>query len=144
MHGQRIPFSSESTESLRNRFVDAISNPIEFDDLVSGKVPRAGQRPECVFDFEDGRRLIVSRDVARSRLLDIVHVSHSLYSDLVPRADARKLKRAGENAGFQDAHEHLAMILPLGFEVPEPLECRRTAMVAHVMYHGTDFVEILP
>lgn len=56
-----LPFKPESSESLRNRYPAAIRNVFNFS---GGHVadPRPGELRLCVFDFESGIRLIISRD----------------------------------------------------------------------------------
>ncbi len=78
-----LPFAPESTEALRARFAAALEQPLTLDDVRSGawlaKAP--GRRRRCVFDCEDGVRLVVSREDQGGSLGEVVHVSASVQPD---------------------------------------------------------------
>lgn len=71
---ERLPFVAESIDEARDRFSVALERIYPANVLTDD---RPGQKPENVFDFDSGLRLIVSRD----RLEDgdvRIHVSASL------------------------------------------------------------------
>jgi|SRR5688572_4008147 len=75
-----LDFNPEPLESLKARFPKAI-------DTIWGKIKtedRPGMYREHVFDFEDGLRMIISREV----LIDpepVIHVSASWANNRPPR-----------------------------------------------------------
>lgn len=69
-----LPYKPESLESLRSRYAVAVENVFDPDTLETNPEGRPGLRRECVFDCEDGLRLIISKD-----LIDVprIHLSAS-------------------------------------------------------------------
>ena len=74
-----LPFDAESTEALEARFAAAFEGVYDADEIRRGDVKRPGQQRRHVFDFEDGMRMIVSRE--RMGAECVVHVSASLTED---------------------------------------------------------------
>lgn len=65
MGNEALPFEPESNASLRARLPKAISKLWIFPKVSEEeilKMERPGQTRECVFDFECGLRLIISKD----------------------------------------------------------------------------------
>ena len=57
-----IPFEPEGMRLMKARFAEAVRKVYELDAVEAGLEQRPGVERKHVFDFEDGMRLIVSRD----------------------------------------------------------------------------------
>lgn len=71
-----VPFNPQPIEVLKARFPAAIAKSYSVQHVSENPEDRPGSRPEHVFDFEDGVRLIVSRDFHNGR--EVIHFSGSL------------------------------------------------------------------
>ncbi len=73
-----LPFHPQTPEELRARYPAAVARVFHREDMLN-IVPgsAAGLCPECVFDWHDGLRLIVSMDDLELGLPVLLHVSAS-------------------------------------------------------------------
>jgi hypothetical protein len=71
-----IPFLPEPLASLRSRYPAALAEPCDTESSRLGTSFRPGETRRCVFDCEDGLRLIISRDLHDG--LELLHVSASI------------------------------------------------------------------
>lgn len=62
-------------EALKEKYKNALSNPYSVDKVIEGSQIRPGIKPEHVFDFENGIRLIISRDYHGGK--EYIHISGS-------------------------------------------------------------------
>lgn len=76
-HTPFIPFVPESLEAMKARFPEAIEHPYDVDEIALRVELRPGMDRKHVFDFEDGIRLIISRDYERGRK-PLLHFSGSV------------------------------------------------------------------
>jgi hypothetical protein len=60
--GPTLPYEPEPVASMQARFTLAIDPIIAVERVWAGLDPRPGEQRRHVFDFEDGLRLIVSRE----------------------------------------------------------------------------------
>lgn len=73
-----LPFTPESIESAATRYWLAVKDVVDVRDVInSGGAGSPGKNRKHVFDFEDGLRMIVSRDRLSSDKV-ILHVSGSM------------------------------------------------------------------
>jgi len=77
-----IPFSPEPVDSLKDRFCDSVIDLYNTDDIKAGKIKAPSKKKEHVFDFEDGIRLIVSRELYNGK--EFIHMSGSFSGNLIP------------------------------------------------------------
>lgn len=70
-----IQFKPEPLGSLKSRFKEALIDSYCVANVKENPEERPGDKPRHVFDFEDGIRLIVSRDVIKSQ--EVIHFSGS-------------------------------------------------------------------
>jgi hypothetical protein len=75
---QMIEFNPEPTEALRNRFTVAIKEVYNITASIEVEQDRSGAKKENIFDFEQGVRLIVSRE--RFEEKEMIHFSASYDS----------------------------------------------------------------
>lgn len=81
---QRLPYEPESNESLKTRLSKALSRTwiVPNDPKEIEKMNRPGQTRECVFDFECGLRLIISKDqLYGSAEPAKIHISASAFNE---------------------------------------------------------------
>jgi len=71
-----LPINIEPFETLRRRFSEAVKNSYDTLKIAANPKDRPGQKPEHVFDFDDGIRLIISRD--RFNEKEVLHFSGSV------------------------------------------------------------------
>ena len=76
MTDARTPFQPQPIDLLRARYAAAIRPLIVAQRVMEGREPPPGSKPEHVFDFEDGLKLIVSRELLPSGNV-VVHFSAS-------------------------------------------------------------------
>jgi hypothetical protein len=57
-----VPWNPEAVDTLRARYAAALVNLYDHRAIAAGRQPRPGNHPRQVFDFQDGLRLIISRD----------------------------------------------------------------------------------
>lgn len=88
-----LPTLTESVAALRARYSAAISRTFEVVDLASGRGQRPGESRDHVFDFEDGVRLIISRERFPSGEV-VVHFSASVDTARVGQVGAEFLGAA--------------------------------------------------
>lgn len=74
-----LPFAPEPEASLRLRYLRAVDEIINQDDVEAGRRPAPSSLHEHVFDFPTGLRLIVARE--RTPLGVGVHFSASFVAD---------------------------------------------------------------
>ena len=78
----------EPLETMQARYPLAIAEAFDPEALMLGTAPRPGEMRAHVFDFDDGLRLIISRDMIGGSIGSPIHVSASinplskLYEDL--------------------------------------------------------------
>jgi hypothetical protein len=78
-----IPFSPQPIDRLKERFKTALSKSYSVSSVTDGKTERPGTKPEHVFDFENGIRLIISRDYHNGE--EYIHVSGSFDPGIYKR-----------------------------------------------------------
>lgn len=98
-----IPVKPEPLAALKARFPKAIEKPFDcvaiseamMDGIERGKPMTPGQHAECVFDFENGVRMIASLDICPMEVGDKVvrgpaalHLSFSCRPDSFKDAEA--------------------------------------------------------
>lgn len=74
-----VPFTPETVQELARRYPAALEVALDVGDFLTACFSALpGEDPRNVFDFEDGLRLIVSRDVGHEGLAgEVLHVSAS-------------------------------------------------------------------
>ena len=73
----QVEFKAESDNDLRDRFVDAMVPEFTAGpEMIAKPNTRPGAQRKHIFDFEDGARIIVSRDVLEN--MTSVHFSISI------------------------------------------------------------------
>lgn len=87
-HKMGLPFQPEPIEKLAVRYQKAMEKVYDADKITQGQIDRPGLHRENVFDFEDGIRLIISKDRTSGRLY--IHISGS--STKGPMSGAQMLK----------------------------------------------------
>ena len=100
-----IPYNPQTIEQCRERFHLAVAGIVEVEDCERG-APTPGSKPEHVFDFNDGLRLIVSRDRYPDGKI-MVHFSASANPD---SGLYRWLKRSGSGQ-----KKHFGKLATAGF-----------------------------
>lgn len=70
-----IPFNPQPTEKLKSRYQEAIKSSYDVSAVTHGQIERPGEKPQHVFDFENGIRLIISRDHYKGK--EVIHISGS-------------------------------------------------------------------
>lgn len=72
-----LPFAKETMQQLKDRFNKALEKVWDVDAIAIDpeKIDRPAQHREHVFDFEDGIRLIISKDKTDGNLF--IHISGS-------------------------------------------------------------------
>jgi hypothetical protein len=73
-----IPFNRQPTEQLKSRYQEAIKSSYDAAAVTHGQAERPGTKPQHVFDFENGIRLIISRDHYKGK--EVIHISGSFDS----------------------------------------------------------------
>ncbi len=71
-----VPYNPAPLEELRRRYDAAVADVYDHADVGTFGANRPSEKPQHVFDFEDGLRLIISRE--RSSPLEGIHISASL------------------------------------------------------------------
>jgi len=74
---QPLPINPQPIEVLKQRFSDAVKNSYDVLKVAENSESRPGQKPEHIFDFQDGIRLIISRD--RYKEKEVLHFSASVF-----------------------------------------------------------------
>lgn len=106
-----LPFAPEPIASLRARFPGALAAVFDCASIEADpSVPRPGQVRANTFDFEDGLRMIVSRDDLGRSLGGVhLHASASLEEGSPLEAEMMRIYRArgidGVRAAFRSAVE---------------------------------------
>lgn len=85
-----IPFEPEPIDEARDRFPVALETTYEAWRAASPEWNVPGEKRENIFDFDDGLRLIVSRDILYPFEEPVIHVSASLYEAERWRTRSRK------------------------------------------------------
>lgn len=70
-----IPFSPQPVEQLKSRYQAAIQTAYDANAVLNNNEVRPGCKPQHVFDFESGIRLIISRDY--HNIKEVIHISGS-------------------------------------------------------------------
>lgn len=93
-----VPYNPEPLESLQARYPAALATVFDIHDVRLGKVDGPAWLAANIFDFEDGLRLIVSREKGypHTRAV-IVHVSASCRPDSPMAAEIVDQMRATRN-----------------------------------------------
>ena len=73
-----LPFKAESIESLRSRYPKCLERIWKLNELWRD---RPGMYRDYVFDFEDGTRLLISKDNFYPEDGEVIHVSASWEYD---------------------------------------------------------------
>lgn len=75
-----IPFNPEPLEQLKSRVSRAWEGTYSINLIQTNPDGRPSLKPQHVFDFEDGLRLILSRDELEKDVV-FYHVSASVFED---------------------------------------------------------------
>lgn len=75
-----LDFIPQSTEELKKRFPEALKAAYDAKKVAAQKLERPGEKREHVFDFEDGVRIVISRDFAEG--VEYIHFSGSVDNEL--------------------------------------------------------------
>jgi len=78
-----LPFEPECLECMKQRFTKALESVYDQESIAAGKGPRPGQYRVHVFDFQDGYRLIVSREYSKDGGTSL-HFSMSTMNEVPP------------------------------------------------------------
>lgn len=90
-----IPFSPKSMNLNRARYKAALRDWYSAEKCAAGQQERPGNKAKHVFDFEDGIRLIISRD--RNNGKEYIHVSGSGTDEYMSDKGLFDAKRDMEN-----------------------------------------------
>lgn len=60
---KKLDFKPGSFEDLQRRFYKSLEKIYIGNDILNGITEPPSQNPDCVFDFEDGLRLIISKEL---------------------------------------------------------------------------------
>lgn len=71
-----VPYTNETLAELQARFTKALEHVYDQDAIIRRDAIRPGEIPAQVFDFEDGLRLLVSRERSPDGKI-FLHVSAS-------------------------------------------------------------------
>lgn len=83
-----IPPAPQSIEALRKRLPAILAMPpYDSKAIIAGTVQRPGADPKHRFDFEDGRRLIISVDRMSNNLV-LLHISGSHHGPSFSKVEA--------------------------------------------------------
>lgn len=106
-----LPFTPQSEKILKNRFHLAIKNVY---DVMSDKL-RPGINPDCVFDFSDGLRMIISKDKVYDEVY--IHITAS-FNPLDWKDDFyTKLKTICEEDGEEAAQKEFKRVVEKRFRM---------------------------
>jgi hypothetical protein len=105
-----IPYDPKTIEEHKRRYPKAVSKIYHAEDIDRG-AQTPGQCPDNVFDFSDGLKLIISRDVLHDSPKPIIHVSASLK----PGTLLWDLIRQGKS--LAEGRDCLLRVAELRFEV---------------------------
>lgn len=72
-----LPINPQPLATLKQRFADAVKDVYNVETIAANPGDRPGQKEQHIFDFEDGIRLIVSRD--RFKEKEVLHFSASVF-----------------------------------------------------------------
>lgn len=75
-----LPFIPEPVEKMVERFQKAFEHEFDVDKIANGAPDRPGTHRENVFDYEDGIRLIISKDRSGERVF--IHLSASSLKEM--------------------------------------------------------------
>ncbi len=102
-----VPFEPEPIEEACERFPVALETTYEAwrSDLPGWNRP--GQKRENIFDFEDGLRLMVSRDVLHAGGEPVIHVSASLHEEEAVESGWDRLSKKRFERGVRQRLETL-------------------------------------
>lgn len=126
-----LPFQQESVESMQARFSQALDREFDADKIADGEPDRPGLHRENVFDFEDGIRIIISKDRTRGNLF--LHLSGSsqlgrvsfktMLEEMVKRLlvlNQRPFSGVAEASASTEGVIHL--VIPLGAKQEDPAD----------------------
>lgn len=88
----RVPWSPSSIEAMTARYPDALIELVDGVEVMTGRREAPSGDPKHVFDFENGLRLIVSRDRIPGGAIG-VHLSASWREGFI-----------GKPASIEDVH----------------------------------------
>lgn len=71
------PYAPEPLEALQARYAAALEVVFDATAIIEGRADRPGMFRANVFDFEDGLRLLISRERMPGSALLVLHVSAS-------------------------------------------------------------------
>jgi hypothetical protein len=93
---ERIEFKPESVGNLAFRYHRCLEKTYTINEILCGKIAPPSQNRNCVFDFENGLRLIISKEIFGSKTG--LHISASmqegseLYENCWKLADFNRAK----------------------------------------------------
>jgi len=77
---QALEFIPEPFEKLKARFNKSLEIVYSTTVIAKDETQRPGQKRENVFDFEDGVRLIIGREIIQAK--EVIHISGSVSEKL--------------------------------------------------------------
>ena len=80
-----LPIRPEPTALLAGRYPAAVAEVVDAAAIERGERETPGKDPRHVFDFEDGTRLIVSRELIEGA--EVTHFSASVDPDRIKSVD---------------------------------------------------------
>ena len=101
-----IPFIPEPLAALQQRFLAALEVICDIQRIESGSTPRPGTQRQHVFDWEDGVRMIISRDQLENRHV-VVHLSASVN---LSTYDVTRLGRLSPTSFVRLVEQHWKML----------------------------------
>jgi len=95
-----MPYAPEPVESARKRMPAALHDVYDPLEVEAGKQTRPGLLRKHVFDFEDGMRMIVSRETMDGKLW--IHASFSWFAPppVLEIAESRIEERLRQAVGY--------------------------------------------
>jgi len=76
---KKLDFKPESFEDLQKRFYKSLEKIYIGNDILNGITEPPSQNPNCVFDFSDGLRMIISKELDRDET--VIHISTSFQDN---------------------------------------------------------------
>lgn len=139
-----LPFRPEPLDALRSRWPAAMKHIFPADLVVTGKHVRPGQRRTWVFDFDDGYRLIVSREFLPS-IGRYFHASMSMDLNSASRVEIARWNMVADHGQDEMQAEWLEQAVEVLNRVShvrrgQPKSVRWTEDAVHFFYEDYDNV----
>ena len=132
-----LPFEPESIESLKARYPEAMKDTYDPNDIKDDPTQSPGKQRKHVFDFEDGLRLIASRDQMKESELDpITHYSVSVVESI---CNVNQFKDLAAFVGW--AIKHINQIRPKEMTGQLITQGTETGIV-HMFYDESETIDL--